>query len=171
MLKNIAVRGKKDIVAVFNKYAQISGKQDTGRPQATLEFINYIAGLPLNDETATELKAASRQRIDESGIADSAVPVSIKIPVAVEDIKWNKAMDVFKFVFKLQGNPQMPYFLRVSGMAYIKMLEEQNAELDVVGVKAEEASCIETMGIAEFRELSTDDKLVELFRLLRERGV
>lgn len=171
MLKNIAVRGKKDIVAVFNRYAQISGKQDTGRPQATLEFIDYIAGLPLNEETATELKAASKQRIDESNIDDGAVPASIKIPVDVEGNTWDKAMDVFKFVFNLQGNPQMPYFLRVAGMAYIKKLEDQNAELGVVEVKTIENSNNEAMSIEEFKNLAADDKLTEIYKLLLERGV
>lgn len=171
MLKNIAVRGKKDIVAVFNKYAQISGKQDTSRPQATLEFIDYIEGLPLNEETVAELKTASKLRIDESNIDDGAVPASIKIPVDVEESKWNKAMDVFKFVFNLQGNPQMPYFLRVAGMAYIKKLEKQNAELGVVEVKTIENSNKNAMSFETFKDLSTDDKLIEIYKLLLERGV
>lgn len=43
-----------------------------------------------------------------------------KIPIDVTDEEWDKAMDAFKYVFDLKGNPQMPYFIRVAGMAAIK---------------------------------------------------
>lgn len=169
MIKNIAVRGKKDIVAVFNRYAQISGQQDTGRPQATLNFIDYVANLPMNEDTAAMLKAASKQRVDETGIEDSAVPSFIKIPVDVEDGTWDKAMEIFKYVFKLQGNPQMPYFLRVAGTAFIKNLEKQNAELGIINTKMPEDTIKEVMTIDEFKGLNTEEKLNEIYKLLLER--
>ena len=165
MLKNIAVRGKKDIVAVFGKIADISGKQDTGRKQGALDIIDYVANLPLNDETKSLLQAASKQHIDESVVKDDAVPASIKIVIDIEENTWDSAMNVFRYVFGLQGNPQMPYFLRVGGIAYIKMLEEQNEQL---GVVASQGAVIrkQAMNIDDFKKLKTDDKLVEIYRLL-----
>lgn len=171
MVRNIAVRGKKEIVALFNKYAQISGKQDTGRPQAAKEFIEYVAGLPMNDETAVELKLSSKQRIDVSGIDEKSVPASIKIPVEVDEKMWDKAMEIFKYVFDLQSNPQMPYFLRVAGMACIKNLEVQNAKLGIVEVTLIEDENKGIMNIDAFKKLSTDDKLITIYKLLVERGV
>lgn len=169
MLKNIAVRGKKDIIAVFGKIAEISGKQDTGRKQATLDIIDYVAGLPLNEDTKVLLKAASKQRIDESSIDEASVPASIKISIDIEEKTWDDAMNVFKYVFNLQGNPQMPYFLKVGGKAYIKKLEEQNAELGVSDPHTTEIKNA-SLSIEEFKELNTEDMLVEIYRLLVERG-
>jgi len=82
----------------------------------------------------------------------------------VTDEEWDKAMDAFKYVFDLKGNPQMPYFIRVAGMAAIKKLEEQNAELGII--EAAEAVNINAMDIGTFKNLSTDDKLVEIYKLL-----
>lgn len=166
MLKNIAVRGKKDIVAIFVRIADISGKQDTGRKQATLDIIDYVANLPHNEDTKVLLKAASRQRIDDSGIDDTAVPPSIKIPIDIEEKTWNDAMNVFKYVFNLQGNPQMPYFLKVGGNAYIKSLEDQNVKLGVTEIKT---NVDDALSVDEFKELSNEDKLVEIYKLLLER--
>lgn len=163
MLKNIAVRGKKDIVAIFAKVADISGKQDTGRKQATLDMIVYVASLPLNEDTKILLKAASKQRIDVTGIDDAAVPPSIKIPIEIEENTWNDAMQVFKYVFSLTGNPQMPYFLRVAGNAYIKLLEEQNEKLGVTEIKA---NMDEVLSVDDFKVLSNEDKLVEIYKFL-----
>ena len=63
----------------------------------------------------------------------------------------------------------MPYFIKVAGMAAIKKLEEQNAELGIV--EAAEDANTNAMDIDAFKELSTDDKLVEIYKLLIERGV
>lgn len=170
MVKSIAVRGKKDIVAVFNKIAELSGKQDTGRKQATLDIINYIAGLPLTEDTKVLLKAASKQHIDESDIDD--VPSSIKI--ILDDVKeatWDQAMMVFKYAFDLAGNPQMPYFLKVGGKVYIKELENQNAKLGVTKPKVSKIQKKSLISIEDFKELNTEEKLLEIYRLLlAERG-
>lgn len=169
MLKNISIRGTKDIVAVFGRIADISGKQDTSRKQATLDIIDYIASLPLNEDTKLILKVASKTRIDESGVDE--IPPSIKIPIDIEGKTWENAMNVFKYVFNLQGNPQMPYFLKVGGKAYIKSLEDQNLELGITEIQtAAENNLSLRFGLEEFQGLSTDDKLVEIYRLLIERG-
>ena len=169
MGKTVAVRGKKETVAVFNKYGKLSGNQDQGRPQSMTDIVRYVAGLPISEETKLELRASSKLTVDVSDIDESTVPASIKIPVDVTDEEWNKEMDVFKYVFNLKGNPQMPYFIIVAGMAAIKKLEEQNAELGIV--EAAEDANTNAMDIDAFKELSTDDKLVEIYKLLIERGV
>lgn len=170
MGKTIAVRGKKETVAVFNKYGKLSGNQDQGRPKSAEDMVRFVASLPINGETKTELKAASKLPIDVSDIEEEAVPASIKIPIDVTDDEWDKAMAVFKYVFDLKGNPQMPYFIKVAGMAYIKRLEAQNAELGIVEEKVENASkCF--LDMDSFKELSTDDKLIEIYKLLINRGI
>lgn len=165
MFKNIAVRGKKDIVAIYLRIASISGGQDTSRKQATLDIIDYVASLPHNENTKVLLKAASKQRIDDSCIDDSAVPPSIKIPIDIEERTWDDAMNVFKYVFNLQGNPQMPYFLKVGGNAYIKSLEDQNVKLGVTEIKTN----VDALSVDEFKGLSNENKLVEIYKLLLER--
>ena len=162
MKKNIVVRGRKDIVAMFEKIAAISGKQNTSRKQATLDIIQYIAKLPADsEETKLILQSAAKQRINESGVDDESVPVSIKIPIDVEEKDWEAAMNVFHTVFDLDGNPQMPYFLRVAGNAYINKLEERNAELGVYEPH--------TTSIEEFKTLNIEDKLLEIYKFLIER--
>lgn len=88
---------------------------------------------------------------------------SIKITIDVSDEEWNKAMDVFSYVFDLK-NLQMPYFIKVAGMACIKKIEEQNAELGIV----DEEDCANAVDIEAFQKLSTDEKLVEIYKLLLE---
>ena len=163
MAKTIAVRGKKEIVSIFNKYGKLSGNQDQGRPQSAVDFVKYIASLPVCEETKTELRAASKLPIDTGDIDDSSVPASIKITIDVSDEEWNKAMDVFSYVFDLK-NLQMPYFIKVAGMACIKKLEEQNAELGIV----DEEDCANAVDIEAFQKLSIDEKLVEIYKLLLE---
>ncbi len=158
MGRTIAVRGKKEIVAIFIKYSRLSGNQDQGRPQSAADFVRYVAGLPMNEETKAKLKAASKLPVDVSDIDDCSVPLSIKIIVDVSDEEWDKAMGVFKFVFDLK-NIHMPYFLKVAGKACIESLEEQNAELGI----------IEEKGVEAFSRLSTDEKLIEIYKLLVER--
>jgi hypothetical protein len=169
MGKTIAVRGKKETVAVLNKYGRLSGNQDQGRPQSMADIVRYAAGLSVCEDTKLELRAASKLTVDVSDIDEGSVPASIKIPVDVTDEEWDKAMDVFKYVFDLKGNPQMPYFIKVAGMAAIKKLEEQNAELGILA--AAENVNVNAMDIDVFKELSTNDKLVEIYKLLIERGV
>jgi len=172
MLKTIAVRGKKDIVAVFVKYAQISGQQDTSRPKATADFIDYVSKMALNEKTVVKLKNASKQRIDESEISEDSVPSSIKIPVDIDELTWEKAMSVFKYAFSLKGNPQMPYFLRVAGMAYINELEEQESGIVANIQKISDKTKIDSiMTFEEFKSLDIDDKLIEIYKLLIERNV
>lgn len=161
MLKTIVVRGKKDIVAVFSKYAESSGKQDVSRPKATMEFIEFISKMPLNDETVKKLKKASKQHLDETSITDDMVPTNIKIIIDIEEKIWEEAMKVFKYVFALKGNPQMPYFLRVAGIAY---MNDINTELGT----------IENMDLSEmskiFTEMILTDKnckeLIEIRKIL-----
>ena len=171
MGKTIAVRGKKETIAVFNKYGRLSGNQNQGRPKSATDIVRFTAGLPLNENTKVELRASSKLPVDVSDIEDSLVPASIKIPIDVTDEEWDKAMEVFKYVFDLKGNPQMPYFIRVAGMACIKRLERQNAELGIAEESAVKEAKTNTMDIDAFMQLSTDDKLVEIYRLLVERGI
>lgn len=167
MSKTIAVRGKVEIVAVLNKYAKLSGNQDQGRPRSTTDIVRYVAGLPISEKTKIELRAASKLPIEVSDIDESSVPASIKIPVDVTDDEWDKAMEVFKYVFNLKGNPQMPYFIRVAGIACIKNLEKQNTELGIV----ENDNSVNAMDIDSFHKLSLDEKLVEIYKFLLKRGV
>lgn len=169
MSKTIAVRGKKETVAVLNKYGKLSGNQDQGRPQSMADIVRYVSDLPISEDTKLELKAASKIAIDVSDIDESSVPASIKIPVDVTDEEWDKAMEVFKYVFNLKGNPQMPYFIKVAGMAVIRKLEQQNAEFGIADVS--EDIKVNAMDIDIFKQLSTEEKLVEIYKLLIERGV
>lgn len=172
MLRTIAVRGKKDIVAVFSKYAQISGEQDTSRPKATADFIEYISKMPLDENTVIKLRQASKQHIDESEIADKSIPSFIKIPINVEDETWGKAMEVFRYAFSLKGNPQMPYFLRVAGTAYIHDLKEQEANLSICAKKAIDNKERDIpFSLEKFKSLTIDNKLNEIYKILLERGV
>lgn len=167
MGKIIAVRGKKEIVAVFNKYARLSGNQNQSRTQSVADFVRYVAALPINEETKAELKAASKIPVDVSSIDDSSVPASMKIPINVSDEEWETAMEIFKQVFDLKKT-QMPYFIKVAGIACIKKIEEQNAELGIVEKKVAE-DVNEKVEI--FRTLSTEDKLVKIYELLNERSM
>ncbi len=163
MGKTINVRGRKELVAIFNTYGKLSGNQDQSRPQSATDFVRYIAGLSKNEETKNELRLASKLPIDVSGIEE--VPSAFKIPVDVSDEEWKKAMEIFSYAFSLKGNPQMPYFVKVAGMACIKNLERQNAELGII----EERNIIDVNEeeIEEFKRLSTDAKLVEIYKLIK----
>lgn len=81
-------------------------------------------------------------------------------------------MSVFKYVFSLKGNPQMPYFLRVAGMAYISDLEEQEsgfvADIQKISGKAKIDS---GLVFEDFKSLDIDNKLNGIYKLLIERGV
>lgn len=160
--KTLILRGKKEILAVFNTNAKLSGKQDTGRPQATLDFINYISGLPLNAKTEQKLKraAVASKAIDVSDISDDLVPTSIKIPIELEKDVWDAAMDVFRFVFKLDLNrtPQTPYFIKVAGLAYLEEMREKNAALGINNMNA--------LMPEEFAGLDLNSKLDEIYKLL-----
>ena len=170
MLKTIAIRGKRDIVAVFSKYAQIYGKQDTGRPKATADFIEYVSEMPLNGNTVLKLKNASKQHIiDESEIADDSVPSFIKISVDIEEATWEKAMSVFRYAFSLKGNPQMPYFLRVAGTACIRNIEEQDSVSVACVQKVSDKEKSDKI-LEQFKILNIDEKLNEIYKLLLERG-
>lgn len=162
--KVLSIRGKKDIVYVYQRYAMVSGQQDTGRPQATVEFLNYLALLPMNDNTRKMLRAASvaAKQIDISTVSDKAVPTNIKIIIGIEESIWHKALEVFKFAFDLapSRNPQMPFLLKVAGMAYIQYLEEQNEQL---------FGNPHIISLDEFKKLDVDKKLNEIYRLLLER--
>lgn len=175
--KTIAVRGSKEIIAVFSKYAELSGNQDQGRPKSLTDFVKFIAGLPLNATTKTELTRAARKKIKIHD--EDLVPASLKINFEIEDKYWSKAMEVFKYSFDLKKNPQMPYFIRVSGMACIERLEQENEELGVV-----EENLIEEVeevnknvrdveaDLKAFIDLSIEDKLIKIYQLLlKERGV
>ena len=163
MSKTIIVRGKKEIVAVYERYIKLAGKQNQGRPQATADFVRYVAGLPIDENTARELKLASKQSVDVSHIEDDDIPSSIKVIVDVTDKEWDTAMNVFRKVFDLKGNPIMPYFIRVSGIACINKLQEENSKLKM-NVANENKLDIES-----FKILSIDEKLVKIYELLLER--
>lgn len=163
MEKHIVVRGKKEIIAVFNTYSKLSGEQNTSRPKATIDFINYIAQMPKNEETKTTLIRASKQNIDVSDIVN--IPTTLKIPIEIDINIWNKAMSVFKHAFELKNNPQLPYLLRVSGMAYINHLKEENKKLNI-DTPEEKKKNIDIIPLEEFRALSIEEKLVEIYKLL-----
>ena len=61
---------------------------------------------------------------------------------------------------------QMPYFLRVAGIACIKNLEIQNAKLGIDRVASSENVTIDA-----FKKLSTEDKLLTIYKLLLERSI
>lgn len=169
MSKTIAVRGKKEIIAVFNKYGRLAGNQDKSRPQSLEDIVRYVAGLPVTEDTRLELRVASKLTVDVSDIDDASVPASIKIHIDVTDEEWNRAMSIFRYAFDLKGAPQMAYFIRVGGVAAIKKLEEQNAELGIVE-EVEDVSA-NAMDIDAFEKLSIDDKLVMIYKLIINRSI
>lgn len=160
MKKVIALRGKRELVALFHKYATISGNQNKGRPQAIVDFINYVAGLS-DEEAKAELRAAARTPIDVSDI--ESTPASMKIEIDSQEIEesWQRAITLFKQVFDLKTAPQMPYFIRVSGVAMIKSLEKQNEEQKVIAAKN-----VNLMDIEAFKGLVVEDRLVEIYKVL-----
>ena len=160
MSKTIILRGRKELVAVYERYIKLAGKQNQGRPQATADFVRYVAGLPNDENTARELKLASKQSVDVSHVEDDDIPSSIKVIVDVTDEEWDTALSVFGNVFDLKANPQMPYFIRVAGMACIKKLEKENAKLET-NVANENILDIES-----FKSLSIDENLVKIYELL-----
>ena len=160
-MKTIAMRGRKELLAVFNKYAKLSGKQNQARPAAVADFVKSIATLPLDSETVQLLRAASKVPIDVGDIEESAVPASIKIIIDVTDTEWDRAMEVFRYAFSLKNNPQMPYFIRVAGIAAIQALTKENAELGIA-----EAAGADSMAIEKYRALSMDEKLNRIYELL-----
>ncbi len=164
--KTISLRGKKDIVCIFDKYTSVAGGQDISRPQATVHFIKHLATLPKTDETVNTLKAASiaARQIDVSSVADYQVPANIKINIQIEEEIWLTAMDVFRFAFNLdpKRDPQMPFLLKVSGMAYIQSAEKQNAALKIGS---------RVMPLDSFVNLSIDEKLNEIYKVLLSGGL
>ena len=78
-------------------------------------------------------------------------------------------MSIFRYAFDLKGAPQMAYFIRVGGVAAIKKLEEQNAELGIVE-EVEDVSA-NAMDIDAFEKLSIDDKLVMIYKLIINRSI
>ncbi len=161
--KIISIRGRKDIICVYNKYQSVSDRQDTGRPQATVDFIKHLASMPKDDETKRKLKAAviAANQIDVGSIQDDAVPSNMKIIIQIEEDAWNTAMEVFRFAFSLapDRNPQMPFLLKVAGMEFFRFAKEQNERL----------SGVEAMALDDFAKLDINEKLNEIYRLLMER--
>lgn len=153
MSKTIVVRGRADLVAIFEKYFEVSGKQNTSRPKATADFVEFISRMPLDNETTLKLKKAAKQKIDIKGVDESAIPSNMKIIIDIDDNIWDRAMEVFRYVFELKANPQMPYFIKVAGTAY---LNETNPK----------EHGIETMNLEVFKGLSTEEKLIEIYKLL-----
>ena len=159
-MKTIAVRGQKVLVAVYEKVAALSGNQNTGRPQLTHDIVEFVSALPENTETKTVLQSASKEKIEAQ--CDGPVPSFIKVPIEIDEAAWNKAMSVFRFAFDLKKGPQMPYFIRVAGIAYAHSLESQNRTLKRA---VREPSA---MPLDRFGALSADDKLNTIYSLLLE---
>lgn len=159
MSKTIVVRGRADLVAIFEKYCEVSGKQNTSRPKATADFVEFISRMPLDSQTSFKLKKAAKQKIDIKGVDESAIPSNMKIIIDIDDNIWDKAMEVFRYAFELKGNPQMPYFIRVAGIAY---LNETNPE---------ERKTVKAINLDGFKALSTEEKLIEIYKVLMQMEV
>lgn len=171
--KTLALKGKKSLAAIFAKFSEVPGLQSTSRPQAVLAFTRFVSGLYGKEEEAEQkLAKAAKQPIDESGIQDEDVPGFYKIIVNVEENDWEQAMAVFRRVFSLQRDPQMPYFLKVAGTAYLNDLEEQDRALvETQGPSAEEIteSAAFQEAVERFRALSTiDEKLEAIYKMQLE---
>lgn len=172
VLKILSIRGKPEHFAVFDEIQALSGSQDNDRKHMFLDITNHIYSLPLNQETRDTLLRASKRKNDVSQITETAH--QIKLIIDVQEEVWSKAMEVFKYAFHLTNSPQMPYFLRVAGNAYIEFLKEQNQKLGVdVPEIAEKKTFNDALSIEEFTALSSvEDKLVEIYKLLlSERGL
>lgn len=150
MEKVIAIRARKETIAVFNRYAAIAGKQDRGRPQAIVDFITYLANLT-DTEAEIQLKAAAVMNIDVTGIDN--IPSQIRVAVNIDEEVWFTAIEKFRRVFGLKTQPQMPYLIRVAGLACITYTERHNAAASIADVEY-------------FKNLSLDEKLIEIYRLL-----
>lgn len=157
MHRIIAIRAKKEIIAIFNRYAAVSGKQDKGRPQAIVDFISYVANLS-DEEAYSQLKAAAVMEIDVSNVNED-MPQQIRVVIDIEEDMWKTATDKFKNVFGLK-QLQIPYFLRVSGMACINYTEQYNArKLNVVTSSITD--------IESFKQKNLDEKLCEIYKILK----
>ena len=170
-MKILCVRGKPELCSVFIIVSELSGKQEKDRKHIMLDLIDFAATLPKNQDTINLLKRAAKQRI-ENRVAPEEVPSSIKLVLDIEEKTWDDAMDIFKYAFGLKS-VQIPYFIKVAGAAYIEQLRAQNAELGVPEIPEVTASkCENALSLEEFKSLSGEDKLVEIYKLLlSERGL
>lgn len=155
MERVIAIRARKETIAVFNRYAAIAGKQDRGRPQAIVDFVTYLANLT-DEEAEKQLKAAAVTKIDITGIDN--IPSQLRIAIDIEDGVWTTAIERFRRVFGLKTQPQMPYFIRVAGLACIAYTEQHNATKIGIPPSIADIEC--------FKNLSLDEKLIEIYKLL-----
>lgn len=162
MIKIIAMRGKPELIAIFKKIGRQAGNQAHGRSQSAESIIRFLAGLPLSQDTIKALIAASKTKVDVSEVNDAAIPSSIKFQVNVPEEIWAQAISLLKFAFKLQ-KVQMPYLFRVGGIAYLKEMETQNTAL---GIAEEKRSVSDANNIETFLELSTEEKLLAIYKLL-----
>ncbi len=159
MQKIISMRAKKQLLAIFDRYTELAGTQSTSRPSAIVNFITYVANL--NDtEAGSQLKAAAIMNIDASSIEP---PQQIKIVIDIDDDVWTAAIDKFKKVFNLKAQPQMPYFLRVCGMAYLHYIEQYN-------VRQLHVKPSPIIDISSFSQMTLDEKLNEIYKLLLSKN-
>ncbi|MBR3918374.1 MAG: hypothetical protein IKJ59_06515 [Clostridia bacterium] len=156
MEKNIAVRARKEIIAIFNQYATLSEKQDKSRPQAIVDFVTYVANLS-DSEAGVQLKAAAVSKADVDGIGE--IPQQIRIVINIDEAIWNAAIERFKMVFDL-GKVQMPFFIRVCGLAYINNIKQQRNDSTLSGLSSAIAE------IEAFKKMNIDDKLTNIYSLL-----
>lgn len=157
MKKVLALRSKKELLALFNRYAATSEKQDRSRRQAIVDFVTHVANLP-DAEAELQLKAAAVTTIDTAGIATDKIPAQIRVELNIDDEIWNGAIQKFRNVFGII-NIQLPYFIRVSGVAYMANIEQRNNKRGVSSSVA---------GLENFKEMTVDQKLSEIYRLLLE---
>lgn len=161
--KVIIVRGKKDIVAVFNEFAKIYEEQNISRPKITEKIIEYVSELPINEETKSKFVEARRTYFNESEIQN--VPQTIKVIINVPYRQWNQAIKVFREVFGIK-NVQMPFFIKVGGTAYINDFKKESYISQTT--ENEKKSSQKYLTLEEFTKLDTDKKLQEIYKLLLE---
>ena len=161
MKKVVSVRGRAALVAIFERHAALTGREES-RARVVEEIVAYIAALPKSEETARLLRraAARRQR------SETAVPSSMRIEIEVTQEDWDHAMELFTEAFALKGPPQQPYFLRVGGTALLMSLEQQAREEERLLVSEGAQVPREEEILRAFRTLPTEGKLEAIYRLL-----
>lgn len=152
--KTLALRGTPELVAVLNKW-------DSSRPRAVEDIVSYVSDLSdiPHEEADSKLRRAWRQHIDISDVLPEDVPSQIKIVVEIEEEKWDKAMNLFKTVFSLK-QPQMPFFIRVGGVARIRDMDAEKAlskeypgDLDIPEMAKRFAQVLMSPNSQEFYEI------------------
>ena len=155
MKKAISVRYNRELMAVFARYDKLTGG-NLSRPKAVEKWLGYLASLPKDKETAALLHAASLKIYDEP-VKPFSSPMKLTVEISQAD--WMYVTQLIQYGFGLSSAPQARFLLRVSGTVYIEHITHMSDES--AGWLSED----------DFAALSLDDKINEIYRVLKERYI